>query len=134
MESTKEAPVIDVVGIAGEYPGGTGQTGKQVPVKQRKHLLFKLLAEFAPIAFVLRMDEQRGGPHRGRGPKGYTRSDERIREDVNDRLSDDPFVDASEIEVMVWIDPAAPASIPLAPLTRDHVLPLASRKRVAGDA
>jgi osmotically-inducible protein OsmY len=48
-----------------------------------------------------RMDEQRGGQHRGRGPKGYTRSDERIREDVNDRLSDDPFVDASEIEVSV---------------------------------
>ena len=46
-----------------------------------------------------RMDEQRGGQHRGRGPKGYTRSDDRIREDVNDRLSDDPFVDASEIEV-----------------------------------
>ncbi|PVE21653.1 hypothetical protein DC522_25455 [Microvirga sp. KLBC 81] len=48
-----------------------------------------------------RMDEQRGGQHRGRGPKGYTRSDDRIREDVNDRLSDDPFVDASEIEVAV---------------------------------
>jgi hypothetical protein len=47
------------------------------------------------------MDEQRGGQHRGRGPKGYTRSDERIREDVNDRLSDDPHVDASEIEVTV---------------------------------
>ena len=26
------------------------------------------------------------GPHRGRGPKGYTRSGERIREDVSDRL------------------------------------------------
>jgi osmotically-inducible protein OsmY len=38
---------------------------------------------------------------RGRGPKGYTRSDDRIREDVSDRLTDDPFVDASEIEVMV---------------------------------
>ena len=46
-------------------------------------------------------DDRRGGEHRGRGPKGYTRSDERIREDVNDRLSDDPFVDASEIEVTV---------------------------------
>jgi 8-oxo-dGTP diphosphatase len=40
----------------------------------------------------------------------------------------------AEIEAMVWIDPAAPADIPLAPLTREHVLPLASRKRVAGDA
>ena len=39
--------------------------------------------------------------HRGRGPKGYQRSDDRIREDVNDRLSDDPYVDASEIEVSV---------------------------------
>jgi osmotically-inducible protein OsmY len=48
-----------------------------------------------------RMDEQRGGMHRGRGPKGYTRSDDRIREDVNDRLSDDPFIDASEVEVSV---------------------------------
>ena len=48
-----------------------------------------------------RMDEMRSGRHRGRGPRGYTRSDERIREDVNDRLTDDPFVDASGIEVRV---------------------------------
>jgi osmotically-inducible protein OsmY len=39
--------------------------------------------------------------HRGRGPKGYRRSDERIREDVSDRLYDDPYVDASDIEVTV---------------------------------
>lgn len=41
------------------------------------------------------------GQHSGRGPKGYQRSDERIREDVCDRLSDDPGVDASDIEVTV---------------------------------
>jgi hypothetical protein len=35
----------------------------------------------------------------GRGPKGYQRSDERIREDVSDSLTDDPEVDASEITV-----------------------------------
>ncbi len=40
-----------------------------------------------------------GGEHRGRGPKNYERSDDRIREDVCDRLSDDPHVDASEIDV-----------------------------------
>jgi 8-oxo-dGTP diphosphatase len=40
----------------------------------------------------------------------------------------------AEIEAMMWIDPTAPADIPLAPLTRDHVLPLASQKRVAGNA
>jgi osmotically-inducible protein OsmY len=39
--------------------------------------------------------------HKGRGPKNYTRSDERIKEDINDRLSDDPWVDASEIDVNV---------------------------------
>lgn len=39
--------------------------------------------------------------HRGRGPKSYVRSDERIREDVNDRLTDDVWLDASEIEVTV---------------------------------
>ena len=46
-----------------------------------------------------RMDDRR--EHRGRGPKGYRRSDERIKEDVNDRLSDDYYLDASEIEVSV---------------------------------
>jgi osmotically-inducible protein OsmY len=39
--------------------------------------------------------------HRGRGPKNYVRSDERIREDVNDGLSDDPHIDASDVEVTV---------------------------------
>lgn len=48
-----------------------------------------------------RMDQMQGGQHRGRGPKGYTRSDDRIREDVSDALSDDPMVDASEITVSV---------------------------------
>lgn len=41
------------------------------------------------------------GPHSGRGPKGYTRSPERILEDVAERLTDDPEVDASNIEVSV---------------------------------
>ena len=47
-----------------------------------------------------RMDEVQG-EHRGKGPKGYTRSDERIKEDVNDRLSDDAHIDASDIDVSV---------------------------------
>jgi osmotically-inducible protein OsmY len=39
--------------------------------------------------------------HRGRGPKDYTRSDERIREDANDRLTDDWRVDASNVTITV---------------------------------
>jgi osmotically-inducible protein OsmY len=47
------------------------------------------------------MDERREGNFRGRGPKNYTRSDERIREDVNDRLTDYAYIDASDIDVKV---------------------------------
>nr|WP_207785988.1 BON domain-containing protein [Altererythrobacter segetis] len=39
--------------------------------------------------------------HSGRGPTNYTRSDDRIREDVNDNLTDDWGVDASNITVAV---------------------------------
>ncbi|HSZ53765.1 MAG TPA: BON domain-containing protein [Caulobacteraceae bacterium] len=48
-----------------------------------------------------RQDRMREGEHRGRGPSGYRRSDERIREDLNDRLCDDSWLDASNIEVHV---------------------------------
>lgn len=44
---------------------------------------------------------ERDGLHRGKGPKGFFRSDERIREDINCRLTDDAHVDASDIEVSV---------------------------------
>jgi osmotically-inducible protein OsmY len=47
------------------------------------------------------IDEMRMGSFAGRGPRGYKRSDERIREDLNDRLTDDSYLDASEIEVSV---------------------------------
>lgn len=41
------------------------------------------------------------GTFAGRGPKGYQRSDERIREDISDRLTEAPDVDASDITVAV---------------------------------
>jgi osmotically-inducible protein OsmY len=45
--------------------------------------------------------EAPGISKRGKGPKGYRRSDARIREDVCDLLSDNPKVDATDIEVSV---------------------------------
>jgi hypothetical protein len=39
--------------------------------------------------------------HRGRGPQGYRRSDERINDDVHDRLTEDPHIDASGITASV---------------------------------
>lgn len=41
------------------------------------------------------------GQFAGRGPKNWQRSDERIKDDVSERLTDHPDIDASEIEVMV---------------------------------
>ena len=41
------------------------------------------------------------GPHSGRGPRGWRRSDERIREDASERLADHPRIDASDIEMTV---------------------------------
>ena len=56
-----------------------------------------------------RPDSDRGYPDfeggrpsfRGRGPKNYERSDDRIREEVCERLTDADDVDATEIEVTV---------------------------------
>lgn len=39
------------------------------------------------------------GPHTGRGPKGYRRSDEKLTEEICQRLEQHGDVDASEIEV-----------------------------------
>jgi len=41
------------------------------------------------------------GAFTGKGPKNYVRSDERIREDVCEHLSYHPYIDASDIEVIV---------------------------------
>jgi osmotically-inducible protein OsmY len=41
------------------------------------------------------------GRYSGMGPKGYKRSDERIREDVSDHLMEHPDLDASDVEVKV---------------------------------
>lgn len=39
--------------------------------------------------------------YKGKGPKAYKRSDDRIKEDISDRLTDDDRLDASNIEVSV---------------------------------
>lgn len=51
-----------------------------------------------------RLPSQRGGEvasHRGRGPRGWTRSDLRIEEDIHQVLTDDPELDASDISLSV---------------------------------
>lgn len=46
-------------------------------------------------------DERMRMNHRGKGPKGYKRSDERIREDASQILTDHQEIDATDIEVSV---------------------------------
>ncbi|MQP74670.1 BON domain-containing protein [Stenotrophomonas sp. MYb238] len=48
-----------------------------------------------------RAPDARRGPYRGRGPRNYARSDERITEDLNERLTDNDMLDASDISVQV---------------------------------
>ena len=62
-----------------------------------------------PLADERRNSESGRGPwaynrredYTGRGPKNYRRPDERILEDVSDRLTDDAMVDAAQITVAV---------------------------------
>ena len=44
---------------------------------------------------------QSTGPHYGRGPRNYRGNDERIREEVSERLADHGDIDASDVEVIV---------------------------------
>jgi hypothetical protein len=41
------------------------------------------------------------GPFAGRGPRGYQRPDERIREEINDRLTAHGLIDATDVECHV---------------------------------
>jgi osmotically-inducible protein OsmY len=77
----------------GDLPraGMTGQRGL------REGAADEAAAPFDEDRIIERVDQN----HRGRGPKAWRRSDQRIAEDVNDRLTDDPDVDASDIEVRV---------------------------------
>ncbi|HEX6959172.1 MAG TPA: BON domain-containing protein [Ferrovibrio sp.] len=43
--------------------------------------------------------ERYPGRYRGRAPKGYQRSDERLREEICERLTDAPDIDPSDVEI-----------------------------------
>jgi len=81
------------------------------PREESRNFLERTRDELASLFGVGRREDERTagyraeprmeGEYRGRGPRGYRRSDERIREDVNDRLTEDPWLDASDIDVRV---------------------------------
>lgn len=45
--------------------------------------------------------QQQGGTNKGKGPRSYKRTDSRILEQINERLCDNAYLDASEMEVAV---------------------------------
>jgi hypothetical protein len=55
----------------------------------------------APAYWNYRREWMEPGPYTGKGPRGYRRSDERILDDVNERLTQHAMIDASQIEVEV---------------------------------
>ncbi len=50
---------------------------------------------------IQRVRSRNWGEYSGRGPRNYRRPDDRIREDINDRLTDDAEIDPSDVEVQV---------------------------------
>ena len=69
-----------------------------------------------------RQDES-AGMHSGKGPKGYRRSDERIQEEISDRLTADGQIDATEITI----------SVRQGEVTLEGTVPERSMKRAAED-
>lgn len=51
--------------------------------------------------YAIRRRRHDAESHRGKGPKNFKRTDDRIRELINDKLTDDWQIDASDIEVAV---------------------------------
>jgi osmotically-inducible protein OsmY len=84
-------------GMYGGYgQGGYGQ-GRVAWPEERENQF----RESEPSRGSAGEQEKQRGQFAGRGPKGYKRSDDRIREDVNEALTRNPDIDASDIEVKV---------------------------------
>ncbi len=81
------APINEVGGFGLE--GGYGETGRRAAYYGTANVVAGVGGSYG------------AGGFEGRGPRGYTRSDARIEEDVNEALTRDPELDASDIEVRV---------------------------------
>ncbi|HEY2994332.1 MAG TPA: BON domain-containing protein [Methylomirabilota bacterium] len=87
-------------GYSGGYGAGPGFVGGWSG-QQRYGSRFSGPERYAGDADRWMRRGMTGGPHVGRGPRGYQRSDERIREDVCERMAECGELDASDIEVRV---------------------------------
>lgn len=106
-----QSPYYDYRGYIGDYDPATGHVHPKRTWWDRT--TDEISAFFGDEEAQRRREYDRQMSHRGKGPKNYTRSDARILEDINERLSDDPYIDATDIEVSVnngdvvltgWVD------------------------------
>jgi hypothetical protein len=80
----------------GQGPGGFGTYGREPDWSYRGGDW----ARYAGLSSQ-RNREPGTGPHYGRGPRGYQRADERIREDVCERFAMHSYLDPSDVEIHV---------------------------------
>jgi hypothetical protein len=90
MEENRDRRVRDAFHSAGYGDEGPGGVGRRDPSRADERQQYR---ESGPQTWP------GDGSHRGRGPRGYKRTDARIVEDVSDRLTEDSHVDATEIQV-----------------------------------
>lgn len=80
------------------HPGASREVGS-LSASQRSRMDWRAAgAQFYPGGAYEQLSEL---SHRGRGPKGYTRTDELLKEIICEQLTDDPFIDASDVSVDV---------------------------------
>jgi osmotically-inducible protein OsmY len=88
----------------GGYFGDPGRGGQSYSGGQRVYPDDPDYRRRTPYAGQAGASGAQGGQHAGRravGPKGYRRSDERVREDVCERLAMNPYIDVGEVTVEV---------------------------------
>lgn len=91
-------------GNQGRYPGGAGYPSQSYGGQGYQGQGYQNQGGYSQGGY--RDQEQgsyqsQGQSYRGRGPKNYTRSDERIREDLSEKLSNHHYIDASDVNVEV---------------------------------
>lgn len=99
-------------GYGGAYGAGVSEFGGPMPDRfeeSRRGFGGRERGQFGPSGYSGPTREYRGGGgyseqgrgFAGRAPKGYQRSDDRIKEDVNEELTRNPDLDPSEVTVQV---------------------------------
>jgi hypothetical protein len=84
----------------GRGSGDATPRGRVEIVETRETLLWQH-GPATPVRGAASAPVRPQGAYRGRGPRGYVRSPARIYEDLCDRLTENPFIDASDIEVTI---------------------------------